>query len=266
MLPQFDKTFVLTLPRRKDRLDGFYALVDERIAAGDWPFERPETRYGADGRCVPLPHWVGDGVSAGGWGCSMAYARIIEDALSHGWESVMMFEDDACFREPGFAAAVEAAFAAVPDDWDVFYIGGNLREPRAHSPYVINDLIMRPYRMTATHGFAMRPRFMRAAYERIYRIPVRICDWRFADVHAEGWPFPAINCYSTIERLVGQRPNASDISCNQLNNPDHPKGYYFWPNPTTIRYLPDFRHPPPPECPWLTVNAPDTTTEVTACV
>lgn len=254
---RFDRVFVLTLPRRQDRLDGFLALVDQKIDQGDWPFDgRPEIRYGCDGSKVRAPHWCGDNVTPGSWGCTMAYARIIEDALSCGWDSVMMFEDDACFAED-FKARVEQAWADTPDDWDVMYIGGNLRHPRAHPPMIVNDRIMRPWRMTATHGFAMRTRFMQAAYEQIFKLPINICDWRFSDVHAAGWPQPPVNCYSTIDRLVGQRANKSDITIGppppdcppgySLYNPDHPRGEYYWPNPKTIRYLPDFRHPPGPD-------------------
>lgn len=247
-IPAFDKTFVLTLPRRADRLAEFYRLVEQ---TGDWPMDMPEPRYGADGSRLTVPAWCDPSIVKGSWGCTMAYAHIIEDALSRGWESVMMFEDDACFCDD-FGRRVREVWDNVPDDWDAVYIGGHLRRPRRFSPQVVNDFVMRPYRMTATHGFAMRSRFMVEAYKTIFAMPIKICDWRFSDVMCEGWPHPPVNCYASIGRLVGQQSGPSDISERPMINPDHDEGYFFWPNPTTIRFEPDFLHPPTPgSCRWL---------------
>lgn len=269
---KFDRTFVLTLARRADRLREFFNRVN---AIADWPFDVPQVRYGADGSKLIVPHWCGENMSAGSWGCTMSYARLIEDALSNGWDSVMVFEDDACFRtkrqvpgtetwEPAdFGEDVRTMMAAVPDDWDAIYFGCNLRTGRQKPPMAVNDLVMRPHRVTATHGFAMRKRFMERAYKQMFRFPMNICDWRFSDVHcgvrhdennvySEEWPRPQVNVYAAIDRLVGQGPNKSDISHMDAYEKDHPDGYQFWPNPTTITYLPDFLHPPEPgTCRWL---------------
>jgi hypothetical protein len=56
-------------------------------------------------------------------GCFPSHYRVCEEALNDGPESILVFEEDAVFR-PGFSLRAKKFFAAIPDDWNWIYLGG----------------------------------------------------------------------------------------------------------------------------------------------
>jgi hypothetical protein len=216
----FDKTILLNLHRRSDRLAMFLGQVNRMADHGAWPFGYVERFPGIDGQLVPTPSWCVSRAKAmlgpGSWGCTLSYATIFGQAISEGLDNILVFEDDAVFV-PGFGEKVQAYLEHVPDDWDSIYIGGYPRETRAHPPIEINQYVVRPYRVTATHAFAVRAPLMRAYLELMFEMPPEICDARMSQVHTEGGENPVHggrwNIYlpNTVEGrplaggLVGQR-------------------------------------------------------------
>ena len=85
----FDRTYVINLPRRQDRMAAF---AERAANAGITSFEKFD---GVDGSLAKPPHWWR--VGSGAWGCLMSHARVLEDALSKGYQSILVFEDDVVF-------------------------------------------------------------------------------------------------------------------------------------------------------------------------
>lgn len=195
----FDRVVVISLPNRQARLRAFYDLLP-----ADWPFPRPMPSPGIRGdRCRPANWWRG---TPAAWGCYRAHNLAIEEALSDGFRSLLILEDDATFV-PGFAALVQAVLADLPADAGMVYLGGqHLGEPidvgrrevvgclntnRAHAYGLVGDGMARVYEWLHPgdhwHG--------------IYH-----ADHHYGRLHETG----SLPCYAARRWLVGQRAGWSD--------------------------------------------------------
>ena len=128
----FDRVLVLNLDRRPQRWEAFCARLEKR---GDWPFPEPQRYSAVDGKEIPSDdfppseRWKS---SPGARGCFLSHRQILGEVAA-GTENVLILEDDA-FCVKGFGVKVAEFLAAVPDDWDQIYLGGQhlypFRDPR----------------------------------------------------------------------------------------------------------------------------------------
>jgi hypothetical protein len=191
----FDRVVVINLKRRPERLAGFF----REIAACDWPFREPEPFVAVDGQAVPVPFGWTEG--AGAWGCMQSHRQVLERAIMDGVQSLLVLEDDACFR-PGFSRDVATFLANVPADWDGLMLGGQHVDsvPRAVAAGIV--LCVNCHR---THAYAVRGRYLRDLYQ-VWCSSSGHCD------HVMG-PFAVkYGVYAPDPFLVGQERNKSDIN------------------------------------------------------
>lgn len=126
----FDDAVVITLPKRKARVQHFYRLYHERIATDTSalpPFPKPRVFTGVDALRLGKPRWFPR--SPGTWGCRASHLRAIEEAALRGTRRLLVFEDDACLEDgrEGLFERMTAFLEAVPDDWDFLQLGYGLR-------------------------------------------------------------------------------------------------------------------------------------------
>lgn len=204
----FDRCICLNLDRRPDRWSGF----QERLAkVKDWPFGTVERYSAVDGFSVPPPPWWRE--RPGAWGCMASYWRLLEETLEEGGENILMFEDDAMFK-PNFAGRAQLYFAALPDDWQIAYLGGLHWEVYRNPPTCINRCVIKPYRMTGTHAWAVRTSFIPTllGWLKAEFLPKDIglqqVDQRLGMLQQT----QRFNIYAPLESFVGQVENISDIS------------------------------------------------------
>jgi len=212
---QLGKPVMMTLHRRADRLAESMREIHE---CPDWAFGEPELFYGFDGLCATRPTRIQNklfGVlSEGGWGCTMSYAWLINQFLQTGNEWLTVMEDDVWLVN-GFSGKCAEFLAAVPDDADTIYIGGNPRDMIKYPPVRINDLVCRPHSITATHFFAISRKFALEVEPWLLEDPIEICDARIARLHklpgmnsVHGGKY---NVYLPLVELAGQVMGKSDI-------------------------------------------------------
>lgn len=215
----FGRVVVINLRRRVDRL----SALQRQIAACDWPFPQPTVFDAVDGQKLPVPYdWE---AGEGAWGCMQSHRQVLERAIMDDVESLLVLEDDACFR-PTFGQDVERFLAAVPDDWEGLMLGGQHynSEPRAVCPGVV-----RCTNCQRTHAYAVRGWLLKDLYQK-WCSSSGHCD------HVMG-PFSAnYHVYAPDPFLVGQDRSVSDI--NGAVNPRK-----FW-------------TPPPDDLPVVFLRAP----------
>lgn len=232
----FERSYVVTLDRRPDRYERFVAGLP-----ADWPFPRPAKFRAIDGQIVKPPRWWRPG--DGAWGCYRSHVAILEACLNEGCESVLLFEDDAIFP-PDFTARALEFLAAVPLDWQMLYLGGQLLKTSANRPGRVSDLVYRPHNVNRTHAFAVRGRdFMAILYRHLHDWndwkPGHHIDHHFGRLHEGG----KHAVYCPCDWLVGQAEGVSDIKRGNVSFPDR-----FWPAPRTAA-----GHRPPPAGPFTAI-------------
>lgn len=86
-------------------------------------------------------------------GCTLTHRRIIESAHKYGYESVLVFEDDALLLD-GFSLFLTNSLEELSKvDWKIFYLGG--AHPREEFQFKDGQKAIKEvtkYRLTCTHG------------------------------------------------------------------------------------------------------------------
>lgn len=98
----------------------------------------------------------------GAWGCWRSHCRLWEDVFNLSLPAISVFEEDCLFRDwdklPEF-------LAAVPDDWDMIYLGGQHLAPRI---VTATPGVCRGTNINRTHAYIVRANDRtRAAYWRL---------------------------------------------------------------------------------------------------
>ena len=105
-----------------------------------------------DGRKQRLPDWWKAG--PGAWGCRASHWRTIAAAQREGVERLLILEDDAVFH-PRTAEWLPEVCALLPEDWDLFFLGGQHLKPPvpAGHPRLVKGTCI-----TRTHAWALQRR------------------------------------------------------------------------------------------------------------
>ena len=231
LVNQFERCYCINLARRPDRWQAFR----ERLV--DWPFAEPVRFEGIDGKQVPHPKWFGPAGMNGAWGALCSHRAILERCLSEGVQSVLVLEDDAA-PVAGFAEKARPFFAALPEDYQMVYLGGQLThyDHTEHPPEVINEQVIRPWSCNRIHAYGLS----RAGMEIVY-VHLNRHNWQTGhhiDHHIERLSrAQKLITYAPREWLIGQAPGLSDIS-----NKEFPERLFQpKPSPTVIAVVGPYR-------------------------
>lgn len=204
LLHFFERVYVVSLPRRPDRLAGF----QEALRKAAWPFKTPEVFPAIDGQKVPHPpRWTQGG---GAWGCLMSHQTLIQKCLNENVQSVLLMEDDA-LPCTDFTTHVTGYLSHLPQNWQMLYLGGQHLYAQHHPPQAVNEWVVRPFNVNRTHAFALTRSGMKAVYLHLLR-----CDWHprhhidhhLGRLHGSR----AINVYCPTYWLIGQAQGKSNIA------------------------------------------------------
>ena len=135
----FQKVYLITLPRRRDRIEHAEKELDKcNLRDVTW----------FDGYDKPIY----EGTPNGNMGCTASHRALLELIAFNGYERVLVLEDDFLALYPDVNEKFAEMIKEVPKDFDLLYLGGHYSEPPIArvSPHVI-----RCGRMSTTSSYAI---------------------------------------------------------------------------------------------------------------
>lgn len=218
----FERVFVISLARRPDRLEDFWAQ-----GPGEWPWLMPEVFEAVNGNAIEVPGWFR--APPGAWGCLQSHVAIWDMQIKAGWDSVLVLEDDALFCNDA-VGRMRNTLDCVPADWDQIYFGGQHWQTSDHPPETeIQDGIVRCRNVNRTHAYAIRLPFAKIA-RTVVTTPtaepngtLHHIDYRLGNLHETG----VYNIYAPWRFCIGQRRGESDVAFGRAGRQAH-KTEHFW--------------------------------------
>ncbi len=202
----FDKAYVISLAQNSQIRQKFYNRVKEVNFSMD--IEWFNSVYG---KTVGAPEWWLKGRGClGAWGCFVSHLHLIELAMTEHRRNILIFEDDAIF-ENDFVNRLNVALNELPDDWDMFFLGGQYLFKETKLPEIISSNICSCFNVNRSHAYAINCKAFRAIYKHLFDFDswgIKHVDHRFGALHETG----KINTYAVFPWLVGQDSHFSDIS------------------------------------------------------
>lgn len=176
----FDRIFVISLPKRKDRRD----VIGVNLH-----------KYGID-----FSFWMAKESLNGADGLKATLLEILDVSQKNGWNNILIFEDDAHFIEnPNLY--MPSVLKELPHDYDMLYLGCNPLLPfcNFHSKHLLPL-----HKAYALHAVC----YSLSGMKKVLGIPhsEKPMDVLISDqVLSQG------NCYCTFPLLSTQLPGISDI-------------------------------------------------------
>jgi GR25 family glycosyltransferase involved in LPS biosynthesis len=198
------KKFCINLDHRTNRWDLFKRRCPQAIG-------HVERFSGVDAvtnllRNQPPASWM---LGAGAWGCYQSHLQLLEMCVAEDIDEVMIFEDDAQ-PAPDFKTRFDIFMDALPTDWDMFYLGGQLLDHNLHPPQKVNEQIYQAHNVNRLHAYAIRQPFMYDVIEHIRRhqefSDKHQVDHRIGELHHDA------RVYIPRRWFFGQSAGKSDIS------------------------------------------------------
>lgn len=222
VLDYFDRVYILSLPKRRERAKGLLAALRPLVSKN-----RLEVFTAILGDELPAPGWWNSG--NGAWGCQQSHVRILQDAHFKGYEKILVFEDDAVLARN--AEVVIAEFLeSLPEDWGQVYLGGQHQQ----APSVVGG-VLKGHSINRTHCYGVHRKHLPRVLQHIQHAPDYISrhDWHVDHQMELGhindfWPVFAPNWWP-----VGQGAVESDVA-----GKEQPERWWDWADDALLEELP----------------------------
>lgn len=195
LFDRFDKVYLINLDRRPDRMVSFEGQV-KKYNLGDY------TRISAvDGNNIN-PKDYGSNLRSGELALVITNLQIFEDAQKNNYSSILILEDDCIFTEE--ILNIEEYFKALPEDWDMLYMGGNHNTHGGLAPPVkINDKVQKLHGTFSTHFIGINHKMIKLINKFVnYTEQIDVCYTRIQKSY---------NVYSFYPAIAKQIVGFSDI-------------------------------------------------------
>lgn len=178
----FPNVVLINLDRRTDRLEAF----DKRVAEQGIFYQR----FSAVDMKDPVA------------GCRESHIAVLENYPD---DPLFIFEDDALFVDD-FENKFTAAMKALPDDWDMAYLGAHILEAED-----FNEYWLKSGAASSTHAYAIKGKQFRQKAINTLKAHNGHSDRALSDIHKES------KVYIVKSTLIWQAPGYSDIQECEVN-------------------------------------------------
>ena len=138
-------------------------------------------------------------------GCLKSHITILKEALNQK-KSVFIFEDDVQFSDQ-YDPIVSLALQELPQDFAMFYLGGNILKPF----YQTTNHLAKLTHCQSTHAYGINIRYLAEI--------VNFLEYQnfYIDMLYANNIIPALPCYITVPMIATQREDFSDIENQKVN-------------------------------------------------
>ena len=163
----FDDVLCVNLDHRQDR----WKKVQKDFAPVGMQLTRIPAVYGKDFSRKVLGDYTSKGCKhfcpKSAIGCAMSHRKAWQTIVDKNLNTALILEDDA-YPLPGFVENLKRVWSQVPSDWDIVYLGGNIRNiPQIFEKMgvkrnkYINENVMIPGFPCTTHAYAVSKKGVR---------------------------------------------------------------------------------------------------------
>ena len=171
----FKQSILINLDKRQDRLERF----DTQAKALGIDYERFQAIESTD----PV------------LGCKLSHIAALMKCKS---DSIFIFEDDAVFVD-NFHEELEKSLAALPDDWDMVYLGAHILRTEK-----VNDRWRKSIECSSTHAYMVKASIITKLIDAAMAHKGHV-DVAYSNLHKD------LNVYLARPTLVSQEAGFSDI-------------------------------------------------------
>ena len=169
----FDKVYAINLDSSTERL----ATLTEGCEALGIEFERVSAVSGEDPRTRMWKKKMTEGWNRNAKGLTLTTIGILEDALTKGYESIFILEDDARFVK-NFNSLLEKTMRRLPEDWDFVLLNSNHQIP----PKQVAPCLAKIERSICCQAYGINRKVMETYLKRLKKMSKPI-DEHTADLH-----------------------------------------------------------------------------------
>lgn len=193
LFDRFDKVYCINLEHREDRKNHILSEC-VKYDLGDLSFFNA-----INGHIIENPYKV----SNGNFGLILTNIEIIKDAKNNNYKNILILEDDCYFTSE--VLNIDTYFDALPDDWDMLYLGGNHNTHVGNlPPKKINEKIVQLHSTLTTHFVAINNNMYDVILARLSKFdnPIDVVYTGIQKLY---------NVYSTYKTIAKQLNGYSDI-------------------------------------------------------
>ncbi len=198
----FDKAYCINLKKRPDRLEHIKKEIEKYDLGDIFFFEA------IDGDSINNTDF-NKNLKNGEIGLILSVLEIIKDCKRNNYKNVIIIEDDCVFSPE--INKHKLYLDNLPNDWDMFYLGGNHNTHEGTSPPIsVNDYYTKLHRTYTTHFVAIKNTVfdhIEAILEK-FKEPLDVSYVRIQNI---------FNVYCTKKTIATQKEGYSDILLYNVN-------------------------------------------------
>jgi glycosyl transferase family 25 len=193
LFDRFDKVYCVNLKHREDRKIN---ILNEckKYDLGEFKFFEA-----FNGNKIPHNYKI----SNGNVGLIMSNIEIIKEAKNNNYKNILVIEDDCYFTDE--IQNIDSYMNQLPNDWDMFYLGGNHNECAGTPPPIkINEKIVKLHHTFTTHFVVINSSIYDILLEKLslFDNPIDVIYCDIQKIH---------NVYCTSETIAKQINGYSNI-------------------------------------------------------
>lgn len=197
----FDAVLVTNLDHRTDRMDSLMPELEK------FNIEASKTKTFNGHELFPtMPR-----LEAGYKGTILTHLNALRYAKQNNLKNILILEDDVRFSEK-YIHLLDEMIKELPEDWDMFYVGGNDKHPLTMlSPFT--KYLRKIEKLFTTHAYSVNARcfdFMIKHLESNIENAI-VIDVLYTQVQ------PQLNCYMATPNLAWQQEGFSDVVGRDMN-------------------------------------------------